>query len=263
MQLIKEKHRSVGKDLNIKIPLGSNINLNGLQQSINDYVERETGLSINPVIDGETFRFTRNIGQNFRFEFYDGIFANTYTPSLLSAGFTQDEIDSQKDVLTKSFFILQIYDSINGDNQTLLHNSYYNGTSFTSVSSIYNIPVSEEFSNIYIPEWFLNETDDNEIVMYGTFLFFNAKFGKLEVFFNKDNESSTSDDKLYNTITLNKSNRNYSIQSNSTTITLKELANPDYVNKLNESLNTFDNEIPQYPTGDQFNNDGTYTEGST
>ena len=259
MRLIKEKHRSVGKDLNIKIPLGANANLNGLQQSINDYIERETGLSINPVIDGETFRFIRNIDQNFRFEFFDG---SIYTPSLITAGFTQDEIDSQEDVVTNSFYILQIYDSINSDNQILLHNSYYNGTSFTSASSIYNIPVSEEFSNIYIPEWFINETNDNEIVMYGTFLFFNAKTGKLEVFFNKDNQFETSDDKLYNTITLNKSNRNYSIQSNSATIMLRELINSDYVDKLNESLNTFNNEIPQFPSGDKFNDDGSYTEAT-
>jgi hypothetical protein len=262
MQLIREKNKPIGRDVNIKIPLGSMYDLNGLQQSINDYVVRETAESINPVTDGETFKFVLNSGSNepFNFKFKDGI---NYSTLFTFAGFTQAEIDNKDDVFTNSFFIMQIVDSINSENQILLHNSYYNGYSFDTNNAEFSLGKSNEFMNLYIPEWFLNENPENRIDVFATFYFYNAKTGKLQVFYNENNESDTTEEKMYYEIQLYP-NFDFKKWGNFvTSMDMKELDNSAYVNKVNESLDSFNNEAPVFPEGEQFNNDGTYTEVTT
>lgn len=259
MQLIKGNTRFVGRDVNIKIPLGATSSLNGLQQAVNDYIERETGLSINPVTDGETYRFLYGDDDPklFSYEFKDG---TDYLPEFTNAGFTIDEIDNLSDVFTNSFFIMQVYDSIVNENQTLLHNSYYNGFSFTGNTSEFNLDKTDEFMNLYIPEWFLNENTGDTVNVYATFLFYNAKTGKLEIFYNEDNESLTTEEKMYHEIILvpDLLDRNYTLPTGA--MNMKELDNSQYTDKINESISSFENEKPQFPAGEQFNADGTYTE---
>lgn len=257
MQLIQEKYRSIGRDINIKIPLGANANLNGLQQSIDEYIERETGLSINEVEDGETFRYKANRGRTFEFDFFNG---STYGTSLLNAGFTSDEIDNLEDVVTNSFYIMQVYDSTVRENQTLLHNSYLNGTTFESASSVYDLEVEDEFMNLYIPEWFINSDDSSVLTIYFTFLFFNAKTGKLQVFYNELNETDTTEDKMYfeGLIFKNSSTYGISVGGNLAPVLQKELPNADYVERINESLSSFENQLPRFPDGNFFEQDGDY-----
>ena len=257
MQLIKEKYRSVGKDISIKIPLGANVNPNGLQQAINEYIERETGLSINEVEDGETFRFRSTTNRSIRPYFWDGA---TLDDTLLNAGFTQNEIDNKDDVLTDSFYILQVYDSIISENQTLLHNSYYNGNKIEFASSTVLLAPEDEVANFYIPEWFINENNDgsNTINVYVKLLFFNAKTGKLQVFYNYFKETSDEQDKEYFDGTIFLSDRTYTLETNA--LRFSEYKNQAYIDKVNESLNSFENQVPQFPAGNKFNEDGTYEE---
>ena len=261
MQLIKGETRSIGRDVNIKIPLAATSSLNGLQQAINDYVARESALSINAVTDGETYRFLYGDTDPklFDYEFSNG---GNYASFFTYAGFTTEEINNLADVFTNSFFIMQIYDSTVSENQTLLHNSYYNGFSFSGNTSEFNLDKTSEFMNLYIPEWFINENTGDTITVFATFLFYNAKTGKLLVFYNKDNESDTTEDKMYHDVILDVDylNRNYTLPTGA--MNMKELDNAQYTDKVNESISSFENQQPQYPEGKQFNADGTYTEVS-
>jgi hypothetical protein len=257
MQLIKETTRFTGRDIKLKIPLGSTNNLNGLQQSINDYIERETGLSINPVTDGETFKYLAENEKDFDFEFKSGA---SYSSLYTFAGFTQSQVDNKDDVLLNSFFIMQIYDSIESENQILLHNSYYNGYDFTDRAE-FTLPTTDEFMNLYIPEWFITENTGSTITIYAKFLFYNAKTGKLEIFFNKDKSAITTEDKMYHTLTIITLDKEYLYPVG--TVNSRELDNAAYTEKVNESLDSFDKEAPVFPEGEQFNNDGTYTEVTT
>lgn len=259
MQLIKETTKFTGVDIKIKINLDSTNNLGGLQQAINDYIERETGLSINPVTDGETFRY-KNANGNINFDF-DFKRASNYSSLYTFAGFIPAEVNSKADVFTNSFFIMQIYDSMVSENQTLLHNSYYNGYSFESDRAEFTLPFTNEFMNLYIPEWFINENEGETIDVFAKFLFYNAKTGKLQIFYNKDRSTNTTEEKIYHDLTITKIDKTYEMST--ININGKEFGNQEYIDKINESLDSFDNEAPVFPDGKQFNNDGTYTEVTT
>ena len=260
MQLIKEKTRFTGRDIKLKISLDSTNNLNGLQQAINDYIERETGLSINPVTDGETFKYKTTTLRSITPYFYNGVGLDD---NLEYAGFTADEIANKDDVVTNSFYILQIYDTIVGENQTLLHNSYYNGYDIEFVSTTILLKEEEEVSNFYIPEWYIDENTNltGEINFVVKLLFFNAKTGKLQIFYNRTKASDTTEDKIYYDGTLFLVDKTYTLETNA--MQFNEFENVEYADKINESLDTFDNEAPVFPEGKQFNNDGTYTEVTT
>jgi len=259
MQLIKEKTRFTGRDIKIKIPLDSTNNLGGLQQSINDYIERETGLSINPITDGETFKYKSTTNRSITPYFYNGIGLGN---SLEYAGFTPDEINNSNDVVTNSFYILQVYDTIVGENQTLLHNSYHNGYEIEHISTTFLLKEGNEDSNFYIPEWYINENlNGGEIKFVIKLLFYNAKTGKLQIFYNRNKAINTTEDKIYYDGTLFLDDKTYTLETNA--MRYNEFENADYANKINESLDSFDNEAPVFPDGKQFNNDGTYTEVTT
>lgn len=256
---IKEKIRFKGNDVKLRVSLTANDNLNGLQESINEYVERETGLSINPATDGETFRLRNSLGsKTFVFQFYNG---STYSSELLNAGFTTDDFETRSLSIQSSFFIMQVYDSVNTENQTLLHSGFLNGYNFTNSSSVYQITSEKEFDNIYIEQNFIDSQSGNTFYVYAKFFFFNAKLGKLHSFYNHENESLTTEHKLYYPIEINKSLKQYKFYKfpvSPTTIFCKELVNADYNERLNTTLDTFGNEKPTYPTGTIFTNSGTY-----
>lgn len=257
MQLIKEKIRSIGRDVSIKIPLSSNKNSSGLQQEINNYVEEQTGLSINPVVDGEKIRF-KTLTSKF---FYPVFFNNgIYLPNLTNNGFTSEEIAIQSNVKTNSFYIFQIYDSIVRENQLLLHTSYLNGFDIVETTNPLGqqlLPNSETL-NFYIPKWWIDENvnQNNQITFYMKLLFFNAKTGKIQVFFNTNKNAITSEDKLYYSGTLFINNKTYTTESNQ--LIFSEFPSSDYTNKINNTINTFNNELPQFPSGTRFNPDGSY-----
>lgn len=268
MQLIKEKYKTIGKDVNIKIPLGSKSNLNGLQDTINNYIIKETETSINNIIGGEKYRFTRDTDEKiFTFRYFNENFDDDddtpYVAELGFVGFTQLDINNKSNTLTNSFYILQIYDSMNSENQTLIHNSYYNGTSITGLTSSYNIKSSDEFSNFYIPEWFINDNNDNGIIeVYAKFSFFNAKTGKLILFNNTIKGNNTTEEKLYFNVLLDLNSKSYKFEQDNyiiyNNIILSEIINSDYTSIINESLSIFNNELPEFPNGKRFNGDGTY-----
>lgn len=262
MQLIKEKIRSIGGDVSIKLPLSTTSKSNGLQQEISNFVNSELGLSINPVVDGERIRFLSQSVFSIRTYFRNN--SNVLVDNYIGGDiFTNEEVESNSNVKTNSFYIFQIYDSISSANQTLLHNSYINGTDLPTnpnqqdTFKVFSINQGEilESTNFYFPEWWLNQTDSNTITFYFKLLFFDAKKGKLRVFYNRDKENVTSEDKLFVEGTLFKNTKKYLLQSQ---MKFNEFEDSSYTNRINNSLSKFNNELPQFPVGSQFNPDGTY-----
>lgn len=263
MQLIKEKYKYSGSDFKIKIPLSNVINFNGLQDSIDDFINNEVGVSINPIVDGETFRYKSSGNKSIIPKFWNSS-NSSHQNSYLTAGFTNDEIINKSNVIENSFFIMQVYDTPFIDNQILLHSSYFSGYNINSSMPLINIDLNNEFSNFYLPNWWINEKlkeiegTNQGIGIYIKLIFYNAKTGKLQLFYNGDKENVTTEDKTYYFGIINLLNKNYSISGS--TLNFNEYNNSDYINKINESISTFKNEKPEYPLGKYFNNDGDYLE---
>lgn len=252
---IREKIRFNGNDVNVKIPLGTNSNLNGLQESINEYIERETGLSINPATDGECFRIKLSLSQaTFNFFFNKN---NLYSNTLLNAGFTNVDFEEKSISVATSFFIMQVFDSMNTENQVLLHSGFYGGFNFSNAITTYNIASTNEFANLYISQSLLNSAPTNVYDVYAKFFFFNSKLGKLTPFYNEHYESLTTEQKLYIKIKIDRTTRLYQF-IDAPSIRFKELVNANYNDSLNTTLDVFDNEKPTYPVGRTFTNNGTY-----
>lgn len=258
MRFIKEKIRFTGQNKSIKISISDNNNLNGLQESIDNFIEEETGLSINSVDDGERLRYLPTGSTTYVFNFYDGV--SSYSDDLLNAGFTSDDINNRSEAILKSFYIVQIYDGVDTDIQTLLHTGYYNGFLWVvengSTSTYADLDEDVEFTNYYISNDFIEIITGSTETLYARFYFYNAKTGKLQVFFNEANELLTTEEKLYFELTLNPMTKTY--EYSSSTLTMKESDNSEYINKINESLSSFNIEKPTYPEGQYFTDDGDY-----
>lgn len=264
MSILRQKLKLVpNKDQNIQISIPANVGLNGLQEDIDDFVAEETGLSINDVQDAETFRYKPNNSFTMEVNFFSG---GTYSPAYTQAGFTTGETSTRNEVILRSFFLLQVYDSVLIENQTLLHSGYYNGFNFIRVNDTeavytFNPANDTEFNNLYIPQSFINNISGDTVDLFGKISFYNAKTGELQLFSQKHGtlgsfEQPLIDEDLYFTITLTASTMQY----NQPIIYAHELQNADYVEKVNETIESFENQRPTYPTGNTFVNTGQYIE---
>jgi hypothetical protein len=262
MRLIREKIKFKKQDMQIKLPLSTNSNLNGLQQSINDFVEEQTGLSINPVNDVDAFRYLPTASTNYSFYFYSGSsWYNTYE----AAGFTTGETTTREEVVSRSFFLIQLYDTPDSENQILLHNGYYNGFNFisdeqegNSLIPNYILTEESEFTNFYLPNSFIETLSGETTTIYGKLSFYNAKTGKLDLFYPTGATYPpipTGDTDIYVEYQINPINKTYTVNS---ILDFKEFNNEAYVNKINDTLTSFTNQRPTYPTGTTFLNSGNY-----
>ena len=160
--------------------------------------------------------------------------------------------------------MVQVYDSINFESQTLLHTGFYNGFNFiddsptVSRSRYDNLKKDDEFTNWYISNDFLNSTNNSVISVYARFYFYNAKTGNLLVFLNNNKLTNTTESSLYYRTTLIKDTKKYTIEGNPLEVELTETTNTDYINKLNDTVETFRQEKPNYPVGNYLNDDGEY-----
>lgn len=263
MQFIRKKIKlKPTVNQQVDIFFSENVNLSGLQDDIDNFVAEETGLAINDVKDEETFRYVPNDSFSMKVYFWDG----SYSPDYTQAGFTTGETAIRDEVILRSFFILQVYDSTSTENQTLLHTGYYNGYNFiqendSSATYIFYPEDEVEFNNLYIPQWFIESMTGDTVNIYGKLSFYNAKTGELQLFSQKygflgSYELPTIEEDLYTTLTLTGS----TFQYDPATMYAHELKNTNYVDKINNSLDSFDNEKPTYPTGNTFLNTGEYVE---
>jgi hypothetical protein len=266
MSITKEIIKYNNNDMNLKIRLGSNDAFTGYQQEIDSLTEFTTTELINPIIDGEMRRFKHftNASYTLQFQFYNNILA-TYGTSFLNAGFTTDELTSKSNNVLNSFFILEYYDSYDVYNQNKIFSSYLTKiVTTTNQTPVYTInpTVDNQFYRWYVPISYIDTFTGNTATGYTKFSFYNAKRGKVQLFFNLDNISLTTSEKMYFKTILNFQNKTWKIISPSQVITARELQptiNQSYIDKINDTFDNFDNVQQNYPSGNTFNyQDGTY-----
>jgi hypothetical protein len=269
MQFIKQKIKlKPTVDQNIPIFFSENVESSGLQEDIDNYVEEQTGLSINDVDDGETFRYLPDGSESMRIYWFSGGSYSSKDNGYEYAGFTTGETSSRSEVILRSFYIMQVYDSTSTQNQTLLHTGYFNGYNFLNINSgqtLYTFDAEEEYTNLYIPQWFIESVSGQTTTLYGKVSFYNAKTGKLQLFshgvtpgFVPSRKPPTVDEDYYFEIELIPSGLTYNVG----TIWGYELQNTDYIDKINNTVSSFSNQKPTYPTGNTFINTGRYIDNT-
>lgn len=234
--------RQTGADQNILISISNNTDLGGLSDGLNSFIEKETGLSINPVDDGDIIVYVPTVDITYEFEFYNSG-TTSYGVTLENAGFISDDLNT--DFLYKSYYIFQVYDSIKSESQKLLHTGFFCGYLFpTGFTSSYLFTPSREISNFYLKNIDLSNYTGNSV--YLKVSFFNAKKGKQQLFYNSSKSGDLTENIFYFDIILDKNNNSYNMSS---FVTAKEFINFTYVNKINENTNVTPQEKPVYPTG--------------
>lgn len=241
--------RLTGLDQNITINISSKSDSNGLSDGLNNFIEKETGLSINPAEDREIVKYQSVSNIAYYFNFYN-TGTTLYNTTLLNAGFINNDLNS--DAITKSYYVLQVYDSPKSEFQKLLHTGYYSGYLFSSgFSTIYNLTSDREINSFFLNELDLDELTGNTV--YVKFLFFNAKKGKQQLF--KNTGSDPTEKIFYYNATIDRINKTFDM---GVTINAIEFINYEYVNKINENVNVIPEEKPVYPTGGTALNENTY-----
>jgi len=235
--------RQNGIDQNIIINVSNNNNLGGLSDNLNSFIEEKTGLSINPVDDGDIISYTPTINITYNFEFYNSV-ALSYNTTLLNAGFINSDLGTN--LIIKSYYIFQVYDSIRSESQKLLHMGFFSGyLFFTGFTSSYIFSPSREVSNYYLKNVDLSKYTGDTV--YLKLSFFNAKKGIQQLFYNVLKTGDLTENIFYFDVFLNRNNKTYNID---TSITAREFINNDYLNKINENINVTPQENPVFPTGD-------------
>lgn len=245
---IKKKIKPTGNDLNIQIPLSNESEFSGYQQEINDYVNIQTTNSINDATDGEVFKFiNKNDGKKIVFRFYE-------------SSFTNDDISKENLNYLNSFYILDFFDSYSPNNQTKIfstHLTNFNKNSFT----LYEFSPSFQIYNLYIPIGYLDKnkiTDDGKYIGYCRFSFFNGKTGNVQIFYNKDNESKSTPEKIHVKTEFDLINRTWRFISesiiNGSRLKLQELTDSqEYIERINNTVEKYDNLQQNYPSDNTFN----------
>jgi hypothetical protein len=250
-------------DNKFSIPLISRNNMLGYDDNVQNIVNAETNKAINTVSDGEVRRVSIMNTYGVTFNFWNG---SSYVPEVAPLEFTS--INSGSTELKSSFYIIQLYDTFVGSTQTKYHTGYYNGYEFTAsatpLNSIYTNALSSEseFSDLYLSQNLLESITGATKDYYVKFSFYSGKSGKFYSFYNQANSSLTTEEKLYNKITVipyNNTNVNslkYSFNVGS--LVLNELRNADYNTLINNTVPSFPVQKTTYPTGNTFTNDGIY-----
>ena len=242
-----------GDTMNIKISFGSQDNFDGWQQEIDRQTSITTADLINPVTDEEKRRFGRTTSpasQAFEFVFYNG---STYDDSYIAAGFTTEELYSQTLNVRNSFWIFDYYDSYDPNNQIRLFSTYKTTIEEEPVFSMTDS--SNQMYYQYVPKSYTDTLTGLTVTVYAKISFFNGKTGKIQLFTNERNSSkNTGEVMCFETelILYNKTWR-YLVPSPGTQIKGKELANSSYVDRVNDTVEDFDNLQQMPPTGNTYN----------
>jgi hypothetical protein len=254
--------------LNLKFSLGSSIGLTGYQQEIDNLTIDTEDELINPVNDTEVRRFNSTIQNNLSFYFHldsaiNEMANNVDSISFINAGFTQDEIDFNRDTIRNSFFILDFYDTYNPNTQIKIFTTYLtkilanNNTAnyLVGTSPLINfLKIKNQFNYWYVPQSYI-DLSNVYATGYIKFSFYNAKYGKIQLFYNRDNQALKTPEKLYFKAILNLTSRTWSFSTTSSpNINAYELYNSStYTNKINNTVSDFNNLKQNYPTGNTFN----------
>lgn len=242
-----EFRRNLISSNTININLVKTMGLSGISDDTKDFTDSTKISLINPTTDAEYVRLLY-FGSNFdlvpNFRGVD----QTYNNSLQNALFNSIEIKNRVENITNSYFIFELYDSNDINNQTLLSSnkmdiytrSGYTYNMFDSTNSnllvkipyIYPNKFFLEFSNIYIPNNYI-ETLKN--VVYMKIRFFNAKLGGVTDFYFGNTTLEPNETDFYIKLNFNKNNYTYGFD-NKNVINIYENKNVN-LTKLNNDNN--------------------------
>ena len=251
-----------GHSMNLIISLGSCENFIEYGEDIDNLTQFTVLGLVNPVIDGEVRRFTLTLIPTLnvllQFFFYN-VTASTYQTTFNAAGFTADEISNSNYNLLNSFFILDFYDTFDINSQTKIFTTYLTKIlqSYYPYTPEYLIgtTVSNQLYPWYIPLSYINAQTGSTVIGYVKLSFYNAKTGNITSFYNQDNESLTTPEKMFFKVQLDLVNMTWKILTNVYSyIKAKETTNNAlYIDKVNNTLDSMDNlqQIP--PSGNTYN----------
>ncbi len=263
---MKEIIKFNGNDMNLKINLGSNLSQIGQQQAIDGLTQSVGESLINPIIDGEVRRF-RYLSENgqmmLNFFFY---YNNSHSNTFQAAGFTLDEILKLNVKALSSFYIIDYYDSFDNYTQNKIFSTYITkiGKTIYDNKPKYLIEQSYDLNQLYywnIPLSYINQQTGSTVIGYIKFSFFNAKTGKLSIFYNKDNNDNIvirkTPEKMYFKISLDLINKTWEILTPSFTssgnVNAYELPPTTlYAQRQDSTVDKFDNKQQTYPDGNTF-----------
>jgi hypothetical protein len=263
MSIIREVVKYNQTDINIKIPIGITDGFSGYQQEIEKLTSFSATNLVNPENDIEVrrFKYYTTTNSTMQFQFYNG---SNYSTNFTYAGFASAEINPSNGKITNSFFILDFYDSFDPYNQNKIFSTYQTKlVTGTSKTANYKI-ITSQFYNFYVPINYINSFTGTTVIGYSKFSFYNAKTGKIQLFFNNDNSSMLlSPEKLYYKTELNLTAKTWRfITSSSPNMIAKEIpytTNTEYSDKVNNTFDKFNSKAQDYPSGNTFNfEDGTY-----
>jgi hypothetical protein len=265
MSIIKKTIKFNNLDVNIKLPLGTDIGITGYQQEIDNITVNTENELINPVVDSEVRRFKYDPTiQPCLINFYYHS-SNVDKCLFISAGFTQEEIDTLNVNLLNSFFILDYYDSYDTNTQSKIFTTYLTKVlSGNYKTPSYPIKPANQLYYLYVPQWYIDiilAEGNVAAVGYIKFSFYIAKYGGVNLFYNHDNIALTTPEKMYFKTILNLTNMTWRIYTTSfPNINAYELYNASaYTKKVNDTISNFNNKKQNPPIGNTFQSDtGTY-----
>lgn len=252
MRLIRENILRTTGDTYIKIPISSVNQTNGGQEAINSLMNSVSDGLINNVTDAETRRFKYD--PSVSLQHIGVLFGNSTNYSYLYAGFTVDEILNGLSNFTNSFFILDFYDSYDENTQTKIMRTYLTQKKTIAKFDVDNALINQE-SILFIPQWFINQSSGYEF-LYFKIKFFNAKTGKVQLFYNNKYASDSTTRRIYFKVGVNTVNRVWKLIDIDTaqSIVAKEITTSTaYTDKINNAITVKPNIQQIYPSGDTFN----------
>jgi hypothetical protein len=303
MQIIREKIRFnsliSGGTMNLRFSLSSNDDFLGYQQEIDNLTQFVSLDLVNPVNDLEKRRFKSQnsmlLAPKLSFQFYSTIIisgvdnSQYYTPPSFVIGsnmFTEAEIASSSPNWLNSFFILDFYDTYDTYTQTKIFTTYltkkgigtvtattinifgipYTYNTYSTPTPTYTVDDSNQLYYWYVPVSFINtqlNLGNTIFTGYVKFSFYNAKTGKIVLFYNKDNESgaiSKTPEKMFFKTELNLVNKTWKfITTTPPYVNAKEMINNTaYITKVNSTVESINNLAQNPPSGDTF----TYLTGT-
>ena len=191
------------------------------------------------------------------------------------ANFLASEIETNDDKFRNSFFILDFYDSFDDFNQTKIFTTYQTKIYYGEKLNEYSLPkpnyrldddTHNQFQSWYIPKTFIDKnlmTGTTTVIGYSKFSFYNAKYGNISLFYNKDNANIITPEYMYFKTKIDLINLTWKFEVSENAGSSPNFP-PDavayqlpftnaYSKKVNDGIDNFNNKKQEYPSGNTFN----------
>jgi hypothetical protein len=241
--------------VNIKFNLSSDDNFLGYQQEIDNLTQGVSDTLINPEIDLEERRFKYAVhSPAVQFNFY---FGSSPSSTFEAIGFTTTELAQRQLNVLNSFFIFELYDSYNVSTQVKILTTY-----ITKIGVVpqYTFNPSNQIYYLYVPLPYIEDVQAQSgstgiATGYTKVSFYNAKNGKVILFYNPTYALSTTPLYMFFPTRINTNLKTWEFLPTSTGVfSANEIWQISaYKEKVNNTVDNFNNEAQKYPSGRTFN----------